>query len=88
MSIFEYDEEAHMKMVRAEGMEQGRAEGEWKKLISQVQKKLEKGMTTDAIADILEEKPALIEKVIEVLQEHSEDPEEELLAIVMNNVNI
>ena len=82
VSIFEYDEEAHMKMVHAEGIEIG----EWKKIISQVQKKLVKGMNVDEIADMLEEEPAMIEKIIELLKENQSKSEEELLSQVMNGI--
>ena len=55
--------------------------------LNDYEKKLKKGMTVDTIADILEEEPVLIEKIIKVLKENPEGTEEELLAIVMNNVN-
>lgn len=82
VSIFEYDEEAHMKLVRAEGLEQG----EWKKLISLVQKKLEKGLEADEIAEILEEEPVFIRKIIKILEKNQDKTEEEILSLVMREV--
>ena len=47
VSIYEYDEEKHMRQVREEGQmdgrNEGRSEGEALKLITQIQKKCQKG---------------------------------------------
>ena len=81
MSIFEYDEEAHMRQVREEGWEDGRTEGERMKLISQVQKKLRKGLSVAAIADMLEETEPLIEELIKLIEENPGKTEQELAEI-------
>ena len=85
MSIFEYDEEAHMKLVRREGWEDGKAagkiegkaegkaegklEGARDKLKEQVERKLQKGKTIEEIADALEESPETIQALMHELKE-------------------
>ncbi|UWO26741.1 hypothetical protein NQ534_09970 [Marvinbryantia formatexigens DSM 14469] len=44
--------------------EEGREEGERSKLLSQIQKKLGKGMTIEEIAEALEEEPAVIKELM------------------------
>lgn len=94
VSIFEYDEEAHMRKVREEGWELGRekgleeglelgrekgcTEGEWRKLISQVRKKLDRGFNTSAIAEMLEEPEPFIEEIIRLIEENPGKTEQEL----------
>ena len=84
MSIFEYDQEKHMRQEREQAWEEGReaglAEGEakWKaagftegernKLSEQIQKKLRKGKTVEQIADELEESPEVIEELLEKIE--------------------
>ena len=77
MSIFEYDQEKHMRQEREQAWEEGReagiaegkaagiAEGGQNKLSEQIQKKLRKGKTVAQIADELEEPEDVIEKLIE-----------------------
>ena len=62
MKIFEREE-----MVRAEGREEGRAEGKKALLFSLVQKKLDKGKTAQEIAVELEESVETIESIIKQL---------------------
>lgn len=73
MSIYEYDEEKHMRQVkeegREEGKEEGRAEGAKSKMLELVNKKLEKGKSIGVIAAELEESEEVIRKLIEE-QEH------------------
>lgn len=76
MSIFEYDEERELKLIRRaeyeeglkEGREEGREDGLKSHLRSQVVKKLKKGKTAEQIAEELEEKVQEIEQVIGELQ--------------------
>ncbi len=76
MSIFEYDEERELKLIRRaeyeeglkEGREEGREDGLKSHLRSQVVKKLKKGKTVEQIAEELEEKVQEIEQVIRELQ--------------------
>ena len=74
MTIFEYDEEEHMRLEREEqykkgeeaGEARGRSEGENNKLKNQIRKKLAKGKAIPQIADEVEETE---EKVIELIKE-------------------
>ena len=74
MTIFEYDEEEHMRLEREEqykkgeeaGEARGRSEGENNKLKNQIRKKLAKGKAIPQIADEVEETE---EKVIEMIKE-------------------
>ena len=88
VSIFEYDEETHMRQVREEGWEdgreKGRTEGEWIKLISLVKKKLIKDLSADAIANMLEESKPLIEELIDLIERNPGKSEQELGGIYAN----
>ena len=68
MSIFEYNEEEELRKLRnAEreaGVQQGIKQGIEQNFISLIQKKIEKGKTTETIADELEESIETIEKYI------------------------
>ena len=83
VSIFEYDEEEHMRQEREqfwnkgirEGMERGRQEGRSLTLISQVQKKLDKGKSISQIAEELEEEVPVIERIYKAV---AEEPEADL----------
>ena len=87
MSIYEYDQEEHIRLEREdafedgrkagkeEGREEGRAEGiglgEDRKLMNQVKAKLEKNKSIDQIADELEETVSVIQKIIAELQNNA-----------------
>lgn len=68
VSIFEYDQEKHIRQEREQAWEEGRdsgfAEGEKNKLNELIQKKLRKGKTPAQIADELEEEQTVIEEFI------------------------
>ena len=84
VSIFEYDQEKHMRQEREQAWEEGReagfaegeakgkaagfTEGERNKLSEQIQKKLRKGKTVAQIADELEESPEVIEELLEKIE--------------------
>ena len=84
MSIYEYDQEEHIrleredaydygrKLGREEGIEEGRKEGielgEYKKLREQVEKKLKKGLSASEIAEMLEENIDKVEELMKSLQ--------------------
>lgn len=61
LSIFEYDQEKHLRMEREEAWEEGRIAG----LTELIKKKLAKGLTVPQIAELLEEKESVIEDLIE-----------------------
>ena len=67
MSIFEYDQEAHMKQEREESREIGRL----MTLTQQAIKKLKKGLTAEDIADILEEDVGEIKKICRVASKYA-----------------
>lgn len=91
VSIYEYDEEKHMRQVREEGQMEGRnegriegqSEGEALKLISLIQKKCQKGKSLEEIAVELEEKPGEIEEIYHIVSENSDQEREELLRLVL-----
>ena len=56
---------------RAEGLEEGRAEGAWLSLIQQVCKKLEKGKSVMQIAEELEEEEEKISKIVEAAHQYT-----------------
>ncbi len=75
MSIFEYDQEKHMRQEREEAWEEGKkagvivwlAQGMRELLCELIQKKVQKGKTTEEIAEELEEPQEVIEKILQDL---------------------
>ena len=77
MSIYEYDQEKHIRQEREEaweagekagweaGEKAGRETGQMDKLQEQIQKKLAKGKTIPEIAEALEESEAVIRRLID-----------------------
>ena len=53
---------------RAEGIAEGRVKGDLSRLISQVRKKAEKGLSAEDAADMLEEKLELITSIMDILK--------------------
>lgn len=84
MSIYEYDEEKHMRQVKEEGRQDGIAEGitlgitcgitqgEKKKLLELIKRKLEKGKSIIQIAEELEENEETIRQLIEEVKNQKE----------------
>lgn len=72
--LTDYDEKFHMQTVRKEGYEEGYGDGETHHLMLLIQKKLQKGYTIPQIAELLEEDPAVIEKLAADLQQPKEQP--------------
>ena len=68
MSIFEYDEELHMRLEREEGIQTGIRRGKYLKLISQVQRKKAQNCSVEQIADDLGEEKELINEIYDVLE--------------------
>ena len=72
VSIYEYDQEKHIRQEREEGWEAGEKAGEYKgeekKLKEQIQKKLAKGKAIPEIAEALEEEEDTIRKLIEEME--------------------
>ena len=65
VSIYEYDQEKHIRQEREEAWEAGEHSGEEKKLKEQIQKKLARGKTIPEIAEALEEDEDTIRKLME-----------------------
>lgn len=90
VSIYEYDEEKHMRQVREEGQmdgrNEGRSEGEALKLITQIQKKCQKGKSLEETAEDLEEKPGEIEGIYHIVSENPDIDTEELLRLVLKKI--
>jgi|GEM_PF-234982 hypothetical protein len=63
VSIYEYDEEGHMKVVREEGFQQGRESA----LLSMIIKKVKKGKSVAEIASELEEEVADIQPLYDAV---------------------
>jgi hypothetical protein len=86
VSIFEYDEELHMRLERRdakeegieEGIKIGKSAGEYLKLISLIRKKLKKNFSEKEIADLFEEDLELVQKICALLREHPEADDEQI----------
>ena len=76
MSIFEFDEEKELKLIREDeyeygfenGYEEGRKEGQRRQLIEGICKKLRKGKDIEIIAEELDENISIVEKIYEIAQ--------------------
>lgn len=70
MSIFEFDEEKELKLIREDeyeyGFENGQEEGRRRHLIEGICKKLRKGKDVETIAEELEEEINIVEEIYEV----------------------
>ena len=81
MSIYEYDQEEHIRLEREDafadghklGREEGRAEGDRNRLVSQIQKKLANGQSVEAIADDLVEDFAVVRRIVKELEQSEQD---------------
>jgi len=75
MSIYEYDQEKHLRQEREDAWEDGRIEGERagekNKLKEQIRKKLAKGKSVSEIADVLEEEEKTIQELIDELKKEN-----------------
>ena len=78
MSIYEYDEKKHLQFEREEGME----EGDTRRIIILVQKKIANGKTLDVIADELESSVEEIQPIYDVVVKYPTDTDPK--TILMN----
>ena len=69
VSIYEYDQEKHMRQERETFWEDGRAQGRGELLKEQIQKKLAKGKSISVIAEEVEEEESVIEQIIRKMEE-------------------
>ena len=72
MSIYEYDEERHIRQEREDARKEGELIGWQNKLKDQVKKKLEKGKSVPEIAEALEEDEGEIQKLVEELEKEKQ----------------
>ncbi len=73
MSIFEYDQETHIKQEREESLAIGEERGYLKTLIWQTIRKLAKGLNEEDIVGVLEEDPDVIRKICVVTSKYAPD---------------
>ena len=66
VSIYEYDQEEHIRMEREEAREEGKEE----LLLEQIQRKLEKGLALSQIADALEQPEEKIRMLLDKTEQH------------------
>ena len=66
-------------------LEDIRTEGEWTKLISMVQKKLDKGLSTAEIADMLEESEPKIEELMDLIKANPGKTSQELSELYLQS---
>ena len=77
MSIYEYDEEKHMRQEREASWEEGKLEGKIVLLRMQIQKKLVKGKSISEISEELEEEEEVIAEMIREMGEERATGKEE-----------
>ena len=63
VSIYEYDEEGHMKVIREEGFQEGQASV----LLPMIIKKVQKGKSVEVIASELEEEVSVIQPLYDAV---------------------
>ena len=67
VSIYEYDQEKHIRQEREEAWEAGERKGEENKLMELIRKKLAKGKSVSEIAEALEEEEDTIQRLVKEL---------------------
>ena len=77
VSIYEYDEEKHMRQEREASCEEGKFEGKIELLRMQIQKKLVKGKSISEISEELEEEEDVIAEMIREMGEERATGKEE-----------
>ena len=77
VSIYEYDEEKHMRQEREASWEEGKLEGKIELLRMQIQKKLVKGKSISEISEELEEEEDVIAQMIREMGEERAAGKEE-----------
>ena len=76
VSIYEYDEEKHIRQEREDAKEDGRKEGreeaERIKVIQLILDNMRRGVTEEAVADFLGEKYSFVQEICRIAKEHSQ----------------
>lgn len=82
MSIFEYDQEAHMKLLKqesyADGWEDGKEEGAALTLVSLIQNWVKHGFKDEEIVNLIEEPQEKILRLIKIIKENPEMDSEQI----------
>ena len=80
VSIYEYDEEKHIRQEREDakedGRKEGREEGERIKVIQLILDNMRRGVTEEAVADFLGEKYSFVQEICRIAKEHSQTDSE------------
>ena len=75
MSIYEYDEEKHIRQEREEakedGRKEGRKEGERIKVIQLILDNMQRGIAEETVAGFLGEPPSFVQEICRIAKEHS-----------------
>lgn len=70
VGIYEYNEELHIQQERSDAKEEGREEGIWLVSLRLIRKKMEKGLSPEQTADILEMDLKTVQDFYTLLQEN------------------
>lgn len=80
VSIYEYDEEKHIRQEREDakedGRKEGREEGERIKVIQLILDNMQRGVTEEAVADFLGEECSFVQEICRIAKEHSQTDSE------------
>lgn len=87
VAVLDFTFERREKLIRRDSLEEGIAQGEILKLISQICRKIRKGKTVAVIADELEEEEAVVERICEVAESFAPDYDEQEIcrAVITSN---
>lgn len=68
VSIYEYDEEKHIRQEREDAKEDGRKE----KVIQLILDNMQRGVTEEAVAEFLGESPSFVQEICSIAKEYSQ----------------
>lgn len=87
MSIFEYDEERELALLRQGerelGMQEGMQAGELKSKVTLIRKKTNKGLSAEKIAELLEESEENVRGILAVMASNPAASDEEVALIIV-----
>jgi hypothetical protein len=86
VSIFEYDEELHMRLERQDAKEEGLMEGEYLTLIRQTRKMIPNGRIAEEIAELLDADLDLIQHILALIKTHP-DATNEMIYELLTGAN-
>ena len=89
VSVYDYDEERRMRVEREEGWLDGHGkggeEGDTRRLITQITKKVQKSKDIDTIASELEEEPGIIKPLYDVVVAAAPDYDIDMIMTEISN---